>query len=51
MTLAKSGIGTLEVECIHYAKDGTIKSTERVTKPVKVSLDQSGEQIVKVTEV
>jgi hypothetical protein len=51
MTLAKSGIGSLEVECVHYARDGSVKSTERVTKPVKVSLDQNGEQRIELLEV
>lgn len=43
--------GMLEVECVIRKADGTIKSTEKVTKPVSYRMDQSGEtQIVELQE-
>lgn len=42
--------GVLEVECVIRKADGTIKSTEKVTKNVSFRLDQTGEQIVELQE-
>jgi hypothetical protein len=44
-------LGTLEIECVVRRADGSIKSTETVTKPVRIAFDQSGDQITEVTEV
>lgn len=51
MTNAHTGIGTLEVEAVVRRADGTIKSTEKITKPVAFRLDQNGSQITHITEV
>jgi hypothetical protein len=47
---AKSGHGTLEVDCIVRNADGTIKSRETAVRPVNFKCDHLG-QVVKIDDV
>lgn len=44
-------MGMLEVECVVRDANGVIQSRELVKKPVRVTIDQTGEQITEIMEV